>query len=466
MRVAVIGAGIAGLTAAFRLSLAGAEPVVFEAQAQTGGVIGTECIGGFLVEFGPTTIQAANPVLDVLIRDTGLEPDRLPASKTARKRYIVRDGKPVAAPGSPADLVTNSLFSARAQRRALREPLIPKSRPAAEESVADFARRRFGPEALDYGMDPLVAGVYGGDPKRLAIRHAFPSIWRMEQESGSIVRALLRGRKDKKSRMAGGMFSFRKGLGQLPEALSDALGDRLRLSTPVRCLERQGGRWIVSGDRLLGGHEQTAWSESFDAVVYAAPLHALASIALPEGPSLEPLTNVVYAPLAVTAMGFRREHVGHPLDGFGMLVPGVERSIRILGTLFTSSIFSGISSASSTFQSDIARAPAGHVLLTTIIGGMRNPALASLLEKEAHDLVLSDLRRLLNISGEPVFRWHTAWQRAVPQYNIGYGKTLAAMERLEAAWPGWFMAGNYRMGVSIADAAKSGEEAAKRVCSA
>ena len=109
MRVAVIGAGIAGLTAAFRLRLAGAEPVVFEAQARAGGVIGTERIGGFLVEFGATSIQAANPVLDALIRDAGLDIDRLPASKTARKRYIVRDGKPVVAPSSPADLVKGPL---------------------------------------------------------------------------------------------------------------------------------------------------------------------------------------------------------------------------------------------------------------------------------------------------------------------------------------------------------------------
>lgn len=462
MRVAIIGAGIAGLTAAFRLCLAGAEPVVFEAQARAGGVIGTERIGGFLVEFGATTIQAANPALNALIRDAGLEPDRLPASKTARKRYIVRGGKPVAAPGSPADLVTSPLFSLRARRRALREPFIPGSRATEEESAADFARRRFGPEALDYGMDPFVAGVYGGDPQRLAIRHAFPGIWRMEQESGSIVRALLKKRKDPKNQAEGGMFSFRKGLGQLPEALADALGDQLRLSTPARRLERQESRWIVSGDRLLPGGKQTAWREPFDAVVYAAPLHALASIALPEGPSLDPLTNVAYAPLAVTAMGFRREHVGHPLDGFGMLVPSVERSIRILGTLFTSSVFSGRSSASSAFRSEIARAPEGHVLLTTITGGMRNPALASLPEKEAYDLALGDLRRLLDISGEPVFRWRTAWERAVPQYNIGYGKTIDAIDRLEAAWPGWFMAGNYRMGVSIADAAKSGEEAARR----
>ncbi len=462
MRVAVIGAGIAGLTAAFRLRLAGAEPVVFEAQARAGGVIGTERIGGFLVEFGATSIQAANPVLDALICDAGLDLDRLSASKTARKRYIVRGGKPVAAPSSPADLVKGPLFSARARRRALREPFIPKSRPTEEESVADFARRRFGPEVLDYGMDPFVAGVYGGDPERLAIRHAFPDIWRMEQESGSIVRALLRGRKGKKNRMAGGMFSFRKGLGQLPEALSDALGDRLRLSTPVRRLERQGPRWIVSGDRLMSGNEQTTWSETFDAVVYAAPLHALASIVLPEGPSLESLTRVVYAPLAVTALGFRREHVGHPLDGFGMLVPRVEQSVRILGTLFTSSIFSDRSSASSTMRVDAARAPAGHVLLTTMIGGMRNPALASIPDEEAYTLVLRDLQRLLNVSGEPVFRWRTTWERAVPQYNIGYGETLAAIDRLEASWPGWFMAGNYRMGVSIADAAKSGEQAARR----
>ncbi len=464
MRVAVIGAGIAGLTAAFRLRLAGADPIVFEARPRAGGVIGTERVEGFLVEYGPNAIQAANPVLDALIRDAGLDPDRLPASKAARKRYIVRGGKPVAAPSSPADLVAGSLFSGRAIRRALREPLIPKSRPSAEESVADFARRRFGPEALDYGMDPLVAGVYGGDPAQLAMRHAFPNLWRMEQESGSILRGLIRRQKNRENREAGGMFSFRKGLGQLPAALSDALGERVRLSTPVRRLERQGSRWIVSGDRPAAGGKQTAWSESFDAALYAAPLHALASIALPDGPSLEPLTRVAYAPLGVVALGFHREQVGHPLDGFGMLVPRVERGIRILGTLFTSSIFPGSPAASSAAPSNAARAPAGHILLTTMLGGMRHPALATLPDQETYDLALRDLRSLLNISGEPVFRWRIAWKQAVPQYTIGYGNALAAMDRLESAWPGWFMAGNYRMGVSIGDAAKSGEEAARRLC--
>ena len=465
MRVAVIGAGVAGLTAAFRLQGAGAEPIVFESRNRPGGVVGTERVEGFLVEYGPTTIQAANRVLDALIRDAGLDPDRLPASKVVRKRYIVRGGTPVAAPGSPVDLMTTSLFSGRARRRALREPLIPKSPPTAEESVADFARRRFGPEALDYGMEPLVAGVYGGDPNRLAIRHAFPNLWRMEQESGSVVRALLRSRKDRKSREAGGMFSFRKGLGQLPAALAGALGDRVRLSMPVRRLERQGNRWRVSGEILTPGNEKTAWSESFDAVLYAAPLHALASIALPEGPPLEPLTRVEYAPLGVVSLGFRKEQAGRPLDGFGMLVPRAERRIRILGALFVSSIFPGLpSAAAAAAAADGARAPAGHVLLTAMLGGMRHPALATLPEQEAYDLAMDDLRRLLKISGEPVFRWRAAWKQAVPQYNIGYGQTLAAIDRLEAAWPGWFMAGNYRMGVSIADAAKSGEEAVRRLC--
>ena len=149
-----------------------------------------------------------------------------------------------------------------------------------------------------------------------------------------------------------------------------------------------------------------------------------------------------------------------------MLVPRVERGIRILGTLFTSSIFPGSPGASSDAPSNAARAPAGHILLTTMLGGMRHPALATLPDQETYDLALRDLRSLLKISGEPVFRWRAVWKQAVPQYTIGYGKALTAMDRLESAWPGWFMAGNYRMGVSIGDAAKSGEEAARRLCSA
>ena len=143
----------------------------------------------------------------------------------------------------------------------------------------------------------------------------------------------------------------------------------------------------------------------------------------------------------------------------------MERGIRILGTLFTSSIFPGLSDVSSDAPPDAARAPAGYILLTTMLGGMRHPALATLPGQETYDLALRDLRNLLKISGEPVFRWRAVWKQAVPQYTIGYGNALAAMDRLESAWPGWFMAGNYRMGVSIGDAAKSGEEAARRLCS-
>lgn len=189
--------------------------------------------------------------------------------------------------------------------------------------------------------------------------------------------------------------------------------------------------------------------DPFDAVVYAAPLHAVGALeGLPDG-DLTPLTSVTYAPLSVVALGFRRENVGHPLDGFGMLVPRVEEAFHTLGTLFSSSIFPG-------------RAPEGHVLLTSFLGGMRNPSLAGAPADDAVELVLRDLQQLLEISGVPAFRMHVTWRRSIPQYHLGYGTTIETMERLERAWPGWFMGGNFRGGVSVAATAASGDRAARR----
>lgn len=441
-QVAVIGAGIAGLTAAYRLHRLGLEVTILEASERIGGLMYTERLQGFLVEHGPNSIQSAGDALGRLLDELGLDEKRVLPSEAAQTRFIVRDGEPKSAPASPSKLLTTDLFGSASKLRLLREPFIPASDPAVEESVADFIRRRLGNELLEYAMEPFVAGVHAGDAERLSVRHAFPRLYEMEQASGSIIK----GQIDMKRSSAASavethrMFSFEQGLGQLPNAIGHALGDRIRTGRPVRRIERRDSKWKVG---------ESDEDRSFDAVIYAAPLHALSDIDLPGGPSVAPLTGVTYAPLSVIALGFRREHVLHPLDGFGMLLPRKENDYRILGTLFTSSIFPG-------------RAPEGHVLLTTFVGGMRHPRLATAPDTDVFDIVHHDLRELLSVTGAPVLRKRIVWKQAIPQYQIGYHRVFEAVDRLEQQWPGWFMAGSYRQGVSVGDSAGSGEEAALR----
>ncbi len=439
-KVAVIGAGIAGLAAAHQLRQMGIEPVVLEAGSRAGGVIASELIDGFLVERGPNSIQSHSPLISDLIDQLGIQDRVVRASEGARNRFIVRDGRPVAAPLSPLQLAGSELFGARAKLRLLREPFVAPGNPAIEESVADFIRRRLGGEFLDYGMNPFVGGVYAGDPERLSIRYAFPSLFRMEQESGSIIRGQIDRQRDASSATdTHRMFSFRGGLQELPLAMAASLGDAIRYDSPVQEVRPSNGSWTILTDR----------SDHFDAIIAAVPLYRLATLIGHFVSELSPFRDVSYPPLSVVALGYRKTAIRHPLDGFGMLIPEVERSFQILGTLFTSSIFPG-------------RAPEGHVLLTSFVGGARRPELAGKSSDQLFDVVHADLSRLLGISDRPTFRHHVFWEHAIPQYTIGYGSVLRAADQLEEENPGVFVAGNFRNGISVGETAQSGHDAAVR----
>lgn len=438
--VVVIGGGIAGLTAAYRLQESGADVVLVEAQPRIGGMIRSETTAGYLLEYGPNSIQSRTPILDRLIAELRLESQKVEASEAARVRYIVKGGRPVAAPASPAGLFSSSLFGAGAKLRVMREPFIPPADPRNEESVADFIRRRLGSAFLDYGMDPFVAGVYAGNPATLSVKHAFPSLVEMEQKHGSIIRGQIEKRRDAATAaVTRRMFSFRNGIGTLTDVLASRLRD-VRVGHRAEELVRTDGGWKIrsSNDTLESR-----------AVVYTAPLHALPHMSAPDGADMQVLTGVAYPPLSVVYLGFMRDHVAHPLDGFGMLVPAVEREFRILGTLFTSSIFPD-------------RAPGGHVLVTTFVGGMRHPDLGAGDPEELLKVVRRDLDHLLGFRGAPAFEHVHQWKRSIPQYRLGYGEVIERIEALEESWPGWFMAGNYRNGVSVGEAAASGDDAARR----
>lgn len=451
MSVAVIGAGITGLTAAFRLHRAGVAVTVYEASDRTGGVIQSTRADGFLAESGPNTLLETSPVIADLVRDLGLETTKLHSNPAAKNRYVVRGGQPVPVPDRPAGMFTSKLFSAGAKFRLLTEPFVRRAAPDTEESVAQFVLRRLGREFLDYAINPMIAGIYAGDPARLSVTHAFPKLHALEQRHGSLILGQIfgareRARSKEVSKQSAPKFSFPDGLQTLTDTLHQELRDSVRLRSSVKAIRQTRESWALD---VSGGGRETVCEH--EAVLLAGTAHKLAEIRLETNSnlSLAPLSEIPYAPVASLVLGFRRADVEHPLDGFGVLVPEVER-LNILGVIFSSSLFPD-------------RAPAGHVTLTCYVGGRRAPALATHDTKSIVALALADLRTLLGVKGRPVFVHHSIYPKAIPQYEVGFGRFRALMDNLEAKAPGLFLAGHYRDGISLSDSIVSGAKAAERI---
>ncbi len=448
--VAVVGGGVSGLTAAYRLKQRGARVVVYEAGERVGGVVQTERREGYLAELGPSSIAAPTRELHALLGDLGLGARIVSASPAARNRYIVRKKKLHPLPMTPQDVLTTRLLSNGAKLAVFGESLMDAGDAPAEESIAAFVRRRFNQEVLDYVANPFVCGVYAGDPEYLSVRHALPRLYGAERMHGSVIKAfagMLRSRKPDAepsgADVAGGMISFPTGLQELPEALGRQLHAEIRLRAPVTQLRAGPKGWTV------GAAFQP--TELYDAVVYAAPAHCVDEIDLdfPGGDRLKTLASITHPPVGVLVLGFRREDVAHPLDGFGFLVPEVERR-NVLGVIFSSTLFPG-------------RAPDGHVTLTAFVGGVRNPDLANADLPTVTARVMDDLRALLGAAGEPTFRAFHLWPKAIPQYDLAYARFKDVMDDAEHRNPGLALAGAYREGVSLGEAIASGEAAAARV---
>lgn len=445
--IAILGAGITGLTAAHRLASQGFKVRVFEKSPRAGGVIGSESVDGWLIEHGPNSLLANEPALTALIAELNLDGQVCVANPTAKKRFIVRGGRPMAVPLSPPALLGTSLFSFGAKCRLLAEVFHRPRQRDADISVAQFVAGHFGQEIVDYALNPFVSGVYAGDPEKLSAQHAFPALWENERQHGSLIRGMLAAAKARKAagHKRGGIFSFRDGLQMLPAALVRRLpSGTLQLNATVERVT-PGDRWTVSYR-----HEHEIREEAFDAVISALPAGALAELQIgaDRARPLAALAEIEFPPVAALFLGYRRDQVAHALDGFGLLVPAVEKRF-VLGVLFSSTLFPG-------------RAPEGHVALTVMIGGSRQPGLAALPADELLSRITPDLAQLLGVQGQPVFQRHHAWPRAIPQYNLGHQRFLDAMTACEKAHPGFFIGGQARNGIALPACIAAGENLARQ----
>lgn len=456
--VVIVGAGITGLVLAWQLRQRGTPVCVLEASARAGGAIRTVREGEWLFETGPNTVLLKDRRVQQLVTKTlGLGEAFLFADGAAGNRFVVRGGVPLPLPTSVGAFLRTPLFSSRAKLRLLREPFIrPFDTACGEESVADFVLRRLGPEFLDYAINPFIAGVYAGDPAQLSVDAGFPRLRELEQRYGSLIGGQLRGARER--RAAGRenpdrarIFSFTEGLQTLPEALAAKLGDALRLGHAVQAVEpvepsadagdtAGAARWRLRYSRVgaAAADVSDARGELMEAsrVVMTVGAPQLAAI---EGPwqAIDP-GSIRQPPVAVVNLGFARAQVAHPLGGFGLLVPEVERR-RILGCLFPSTLFPG-------------RAPADHVLLTSFVGGTRQPKLVEEQDDAAlAHMVREELAALLGVRGNPVITHISRWPQAIPQYELGHRAWLEQLDALESAHPGLQFAGNYRGGISVSD---------------
>jgi oxygen-dependent protoporphyrinogen oxidase len=439
----IVGGGVAGLAVAFELKEragrvpGGLEVACLEAERRPGGNIRSERVDGFTCEWGPNGFLDNVPATLDLVRRLGIGERLLPSDQSAAIRFIYRGGRLRKLPSGPVSFLTSDILSVPGRLRVLGEPFVAPRRDPSEESVFDFVERRIGGEAARVLVDAMVSGIYAGDVRSLSLQATFPKMWRMEADHGGLVRAMLSRRKEKGAAAKSGgpagpggtLTSFRDGLEELIAALARAAGPALRLRSRVVRIAKAGAR---------GFRAFVAESEPLDAdaVVLACPAwHASEIVSGLDGELSAAMEEIPSASLAVVHFGYDESDFARAPHGFGFLVPRGEGP-RILGTLWSSSIFPG-------------RAPAGKVLLTSMVGGAHDPEAAGLDDETLVAIVRRDLRDAMGIVADPRFVRIYRQPRGIPQYTLGHAGRLETIARRLAEHPGLLACGNSYRGISV-----------------
>ncbi len=454
----IVGGGISGLALGHWLRIGESAEAweLWEGTGRVGGTMGTDRADGYSVDWGPNGFLDREPLTRKLVEEVGLTDVLEPADDSSEKRFIVKQGRLHPVPISPGAVLATGLLSRREKMRMFLEPFVRARRDDADESVFDFAARRIGRGAAESFIDPMVSGIFGGLARELSLPACFPVMREMELRYGGLVRAMIARRFARRSaertateKHSGGpagpggrLTSFRSGLDVLITRLAERMSGAIKVNSAVTRIERIGSNWAVTdggGRRAFARH-----------VICACPAFSAAEIFSRSDPDLAAALGAIpYAPIVVVATGHRRQDVGHPLDGFGFLIPRSE-GMRTLGSIWTSSIFA-------------ARAPSGHVQFRSMLGGAGDPGALDLSDAELWTTLQRELGPLVEIRKDPAFMRVYRWRRGIPQYTLGHIQRRARLEELARQRPGLYFVGNAFYGVGLNDCVKMAYNLAQQI---
>jgi protoporphyrinogen/coproporphyrinogen III oxidase len=451
--VAIIGGGISGLSALHflkrlkpHLSVA-----LFEAGHHLGGTIGTDRINGYSFDRGPNGFLDREPLTLRLCHELGLTDQLERANGNVSHRFILRGGKLRSVPMSPQKFMTSDALSLSGKLRVFCEPFVPRKQSSDDESIYDFSKRRIGKEAADYLIQPMVSGIFGGVAERLSLKSCFPIMSEMEEQYGSLTRAMIARAKQARARgktkggpggPAGWLTSFYGGLDIIVNRLGELYAGDIRCDATVTAIRRTNSTFEIT---FADGETHTT-----GALIVATPAYQAGKILHPISDSLAvALKGIRYAPISVVCTGYDASAVKRNLDGFGFLVPQKEKR-RIMGSIWTSSIFRD-------------RAPEGKVQFRTMVGGDGDHASVDLPDDELLRVVCRELGDIVGLTKDPDVAKIYRLGRGIPQFVTGHADRLVEIEREIKKLGNIHLTGNAYYGIGLNDCVKQSYRVAESV---
>jgi oxygen-dependent protoporphyrinogen oxidase len=451
-RVVIVGGGISGLSAAYYLSKAGIPSTLVESRPRLGGVIQTERIEGCTLEAGPDSFLSAKPAALDLIRDLGLSEDVIGSNDNLRVTFVKKNGRLIPLPDGlmmmvptkVMPLITTPLLSLGTKARMGMELLRAPKMRGEDESVADFVLEHYGQEAVDYLAEPLLSGIYGGDPRQLSVRAVLPRFVELSQKYGSLTKGVLASRKQMKAQgpPAPLFRTLKGGLGEMVDAVTAAIAPHTTVvQQRAQTVERTAGGWRV--------RVENDWIEA-DQVVLACEAHSASGLlAGVDGRVSEILGGVGYSSSMIVALGYDAANFAKPPVGFGFLIPKKERR-RLVALTWVGTKFSH-------------RVPEGKIVARCFLGGAEDAAVLNESDESVIDAVSRELRELAGVTATPRFTRITRWSRSMAQYPVGHPRRMAELRTRMADLGGLHLAGNAYDGIGIPDCIRLGKTAAEKI---